>query len=88
VNILTIKGDSGCSISNLSKTCLLSNGIILRVDPSKIGTEFSKIIEDEIIGTSAVATIRLNQTFKFRNTDVSEIKETIGNFNSDTGLTY
>lgn len=69
ISVLTIKGDAGCSIKNLGKLSTSTNGMISRVDPDKIGTEFSKIINEEILGTNAKLKIRMNRLFKFRGED-------------------
>ena len=36
----------------MGKVADATNGRISRVDPSKLGGEFSKIVEDEVIGTN------------------------------------
>jgi len=66
VSILTIKGDAQCSIKNLGKVANATNGTISRVDPSKLGGEFNKVVEDEIIGIDCEIKIRLNMMFRFR----------------------
>ena len=43
--------------------------MISRVDPDKIGTEFSKVINEEVLGTNAKLKIRMNRLFKFRKED-------------------
>jgi hypothetical protein len=50
VSVLTIKGDR-CNLKMLGKVSLATGGSVMKVDPNNLGTEFSKIISDEIIGT-------------------------------------
>ena len=63
----------------------------MKVDPLKIGTQFSKIIIEEIVGSNAQATVRLNSRFIFKNVDkklLSEkntvMQQNLGNFSTDT----
>ena len=37
-------------MKNLGKVANATNGVISRVDPSKLGGEFNKVVEEEIIG--------------------------------------
>ena len=43
--------------------------MISRVDPTRLGTEFAKVIDDELLCTSCTLKIRLNRLFKFRYED-------------------
>lgn len=59
----------------------------MKVDPNNLGTEFSKIISDEIIGTNTEIVTRLNHRFKFvgtKDTLTTDhgrlLKDKIGNF--------
>ena len=49
VNVLGLKGDN-CNLKQLSKLSLATGGAILKIDPKKLGTEFSKIVKDEVLG--------------------------------------
>jgi len=43
VSVLTIKGAS-CNVKMLGRVSSATRGTIMKVDPTKLGTEFSKII--------------------------------------------
>ena len=94
ISVITIKGDSECNIQTLSKVALETNGVVSRVDPEKISSDFSFIIEDEILGTNAKLTVRLNKLYKFINENKRFIKDNgclyekeIGNFGVSTEFT-
>lgn len=44
VSILSIKGDN-CNLKQLGKLSLATGGSVLKIDPKKLGTEFSKIVK-------------------------------------------
>ena len=95
ISVVTIKGDAGCSIKNLGKASNATNGMISRVDPVKIGTEFSKVINEEIIGSNVHLTIRMNRVFSLRGVDPKLLKDDgslyeaqQGNFTVDTEFKY
>ena len=50
MNILSLKGDN-CNLKHLSKLSLATGGSLLKIDPNALGTEFSKIMEEEMLGT-------------------------------------
>jgi hypothetical protein len=94
VSVLTIKGAS-CNVKNLGRVSSASRGSILKVDPTKLGTEFSKIISNEVLGVDSEVVILLNKRFKFRGVQSSllsdhdrVLKDQLGNFSADTELTY
>ena len=94
VSVLTIKG-AGCNVKMLGRVTSASGGSIMKVDPTKLGTEFSKVISDETLGANCDVLIRLNKRFKFRGVDAKLLsehdrifKDKLGNFSADTELTY
>ncbi len=62
VNILSIKGDK-CNVKELGKLSLATGGSILKIDLDKMGTEFNKIISEEIVGADAKITVRTCRMF-------------------------
>jgi len=61
------------------------------VDPTKIGGEFSKVIEDEVLGTNTEILVRLNHLYAFRNENEeflsdhkSKLKKNVGNITEST----
>lgn len=63
----------------------------MKVDPAKLGTEFSKIISNEILGVDSEIAILLNKRFSFRGVDpklLSDhdrvLKDNLGSFSADT----
>jgi|JI6StandDraft_1071083.scaffolds.fasta_scaffold01508_23 hypothetical protein len=94
ISVLTIKG-AGCNVKMLGRVTSASGGSIMKVDPTKLGTEFSKVISDETLGANCDVLIRLNKRFKFRGVDAKLLsdhdrifKDKLGNFSADTELTY
>ena len=94
ISIITIKGDAECNIQVLSKLALETDGVVARVDPNKISSDFKFILEDEILGTNAKLTVRLNKAFKFLHEDAKFLKDNgclfekdIGNFGVSTEFT-
>lgn len=51
VSVLTIKGDR-CNVKMLGKVSEATGGSVMKVNPANLGSEFSKIISDEILGTN------------------------------------
>jgi hypothetical protein len=91
ISVITIKGDAECNIQVLSKLALETDGVVSRVDPNKISSDFKFILEDEILGTNAKLLVRLNKAFKFVYEDQKFLKENgclfekeIGNFGVST----
>ena len=50
VNILSLKGDR-CNLKELGKLSLATGGAIFKIDPKALGTEFSKIVKETMIGS-------------------------------------
>jgi len=52
----------------LGKVSLATGGAVMQVEPNNLGSEFSKILSDEVLGTNTEIIIRLNHRFKFVDT--------------------
>lgn len=94
VSVLGIKGVD-VNLKSLGKVTHATGGTVMKVDPTKIGTEFSKIINEQILGSNAELIVRLNTRFIFNNVDkklLSEknnvMKQKLGNFGTDTEITF
>lgn len=94
VNILSLKGDR-CNLKELGKLSLATGGSIFKIDPQALGTEFNKIIKENILGTESKLTIKVNRLFKICNgaaDELSEDKSTLvqdfGNFSAETILSF
>ena len=95
VNILSLKGDN-CNLKDLGKLSLATGGSLLKIDPKALGTEFSKIMEEEMLGTSSQLTVKLNKIFTIKNEpfearlsdDKSTMYQDFGNFSADTELIF
>lgn len=94
VSVLTIKGDR-CNVKMLGKVSLATGGSVMKVDPNNLGSEFSKILSDEVLGTSTEVVIRLNHRFKFvgtKDTLTTDhgrlLKDNLGNFTEETEVSY
>lgn len=94
ISVITIKADAECNIQILSKVALETDGVVSRVDPEKISSDFKFILEDEVLGTNAKLILRLNRAYKFINEDKKFLKENgclyekdIGNFGVSTEFT-
>lgn len=66
VSILSLKGDK-CNLKELGKLSLATGGSILKIDPKMLGTEFTKIVKENVIGTESKLVIKLNKIFKICN---------------------
>lgn len=94
VNILSIKGDS-CNLKELGKLSLATGGAIFKIDPNLLGTEFTKIVKENIIGSNSKLTVKLNKLFRVCNAQPDEISadkttltQDFGNFSTDTQLSF
>lgn len=66
VNILSLKGDS-CNLKELGKLSLATGGAMLKIDPKALGTEFSKIVKEDILGSESKLVVKLNKIFQICN---------------------
>ena len=94
VSVLGVKGVD-INLKSLGKVTHATGGTVMKVDPVKIGTEFSKIINEVILGSNAEVTVRLNKRFILKNVDKSllsekntVLKQDLGNFSTDTELAF
>ena len=89
VNILSLKGDN-CNLKELGKLSLATGGAILKIDPSLLGTEFAKIVKENVIGSNSKLTVKLNKIFTIASAssvdEISKDKSTLvqdfGNFSA------
>lgn len=44
ISVLTIKGDTKCSIKNLGKLSNATGGMVNKIDPQLLGSEFTKVL--------------------------------------------
>lgn len=68
---------------------------MLKIDPKAIGTEFSKIINEKILGTSSKLTVKLNKRFQIVDGepgkvsyDLTTMQTDFGNFSAETELIF
>ena len=66
VNILSLKGDK-CNLKELGKLSYATSGLVMKINPKALGTEFSKIIEEKILGSESKLVIKLNKRFQICN---------------------
>lgn len=94
MSVLTIKGDR-CNVKMLGKVSLATGGSVMKVNPDALGSEFSKVVSDEVVGTDADLVLRLNHRFKFKEARKELLadherllRDKLGNFTSETELAY
>ncbi len=86
--MITIKNDTNCSVKNLGNMAWKTGGVILRVDPLRLGEEIAHMAAEEIVGTDSVLEIRMCRIFKLKgedylNPDKSHFSKRVGNFSLD-----
>ncbi|CAD8109937.1 unnamed protein product [Paramecium primaurelia] len=92
ISLVTIKGE-GCKIDTLGELVEKTNGIVTRVNPERIGQDFSNIINDIVIGTQVELKVILHKALKFRREENSRIKNNtlkkhIGNITKSSIYTF
>ncbi len=94
ISILSLKGDK-CNLKELGKLSLATGGSILKIDPKMLGTQFKKIVQENVIGTESKLIIKLNKIFKICNGQPDEVSkdqctltQDFGNFTEDTELNF
>lgn len=66
VNILSLKGDK-CNLKELGKLSYATSGLVMKIDPKKLGTQFSKVILEKVLGSESKIKVVLNKRFQFCN---------------------
>ena len=94
INVITIKG-GGCRVDILSKLAELTGGKVTRVNPQKLGKDFSKALDEELMASNVTIKLKLPNIMKFRNEDTeflsfdqSLFEKAIGNATRSTELTF
>jgi hypothetical protein len=84
VNILSIKGDK-CNLKELGKLSLATGGAILKIDANKLGTEFGKIVKENVIGSASTLIVKLNQIFRICHGNAEELSKDRTTLTQDFG---
>ena len=94
ISVITIKG-SECKVSELGKLADLTGGRVTRVNPEKVGKNFKKALEDQLVGIDVEIRVRLHDALRFRDEmpqylleDESVFLKELGNVTNTTELTF
>lgn len=95
ISLIAIKGDADCGIKYIGDISLKTNGIVNRVDPERISSDFTYIIDDQITGVEAMLKIRLSRFLRFINEEKTELADhsslltrQLGNFSTNTEIAF
>eukprot|EP01102_Stenamoeba_stenopodia_P022791 TRINITY_DN962_c0_g1_i1.p1 TRINITY_DN962_c0_g1~~TRINITY_DN962_c0_g1_i1.p1 ORF type:complete len:878 (-),score=250.65 TRINITY_DN962_c0_g1_i1:198-2831(-) len=92
VSVISLIG-TDCALENLSIVTEQTSGLIERVDPLQLTTNFNSILATPILATGAMASVVLHRGLRFRNMvddedDRHHLVKDIGNVTADTECTF
>jgi len=92
VSVISLIG-TDCALENLSIVTEQTSGLIERVDPLQLTTNFQSILTTPILATGAMASVVLHRGLRFRNMvddedDRHHLVKDIGNVTADTECTF
>ena len=68
ISVLTIKGGE-CKVEKLALLTDMTGGMVSRIKPTRIGKDFGKAMQGEMIGTEANLRLQLHRALCFKNED-------------------
>lgn len=94
VNIVSIEGDE-CNIDSLSKLAELTGGMVDRVNPTNLTSNFANILATPVIATNVTTKVKIHKGLQFRNEALANLNEDrsllvkeMGNVTEETTFTF
>lgn len=91
---MSIEGDE-CNIESLSKLAELTGGMVDRVSPTTLTSNFASMLANSVIATNVTTKVKIHKGLQFRNENVASLSQDrsllakeMGNVTEDTQFTF